>query len=290
MAIQIFYAWHLDRPSRTNKKFIRDALDAVAQQLQAGSEVDEAEQPLDAYLEDIEIDQDTQGQAGLVNIIDSIKKKIDSCDVFVCDLTHIAEYKVPDGRTKKAQNGNVLIELGYAIRNIDPRRIVCAMNTHYGSGKHLPFDLNLFRHPLGYTLGPDASDDKLILIAAEFVPVLKGAIEESLNAVHAGRAAAAQASVESEVEAEKLKAAMIREAFRENLLADSIEGFDAKKPFIAMTMVPLRSAQAIPVTDMGYGHSQYLEGLATGATDLVHVVGLISLRSTSGERSGFVNL
>lgn len=277
MPVRIFYAWQSDRPSRTHKQFIRSVLDDVVKQLQEGSEVAEADRP------EVEVDQDTQGEVGLVNVFASIQKKITTSDIFVCDLTHVCEYKHPDGRTKRAQNGNVLIELGFAMRNIDHRRIICVMNTKHGGGTGLPFDLNLYRHPVGYELGQNATDDDVLVERAAMAERLKTALTTSMTALAADQAITAQAQVVDRIAHGRVNAASIRQKLKADIAANTLSHFDAGGPMITMTLVPLIEGQQFVFTKVVDSY-RYLRPLSSDEGRIFNDVDSLGSRTVEGQK------
>jgi hypothetical protein len=163
----IFYSWQSDRPNKTNRSFIRDALDDAAKALKGslGSEVEDAPR----------VDQDTQGIAGSPPIVDTILRKIDACDVFVPDVTFVAEN---EGRL--VCNPNVMIEYGYALKSIGAERIVAVMNTAFGPKTDLPFDMRHRRHPIAYELSPDADGERRRAARSQLAARLQDAIQTVL--------------------------------------------------------------------------------------------------------------
>lgn len=95
----IFYSWQSDIPAVRNK--FKTALESAAKQL--GDALEEADRP--------EIDHDTKGSYGSVDILETIFNKIDLAAVFVADVTPIARV----GK-KWVPNPNVMAEVGYALR------------------------------------------------------------------------------------------------------------------------------------------------------------------------------
>jgi hypothetical protein len=73
----IFYSWQSDLPSKINRGFIHDALGVAARAVT---------RDLSLY-EEPKIDQDTRGLSGSPEILSAILSKIDSCSLFVADLT-----------------------------------------------------------------------------------------------------------------------------------------------------------------------------------------------------------
>lgn len=149
---KVFYAWQSDRPANLCRRLIRSALDDAAKQLEGGLEIEDAP-PID-----VEIDQDTQGEAGSPPVAETILQKIRESDAFVADLTFTGcrtneqESPVP--------NPNVLIEFGYALGILGHQRIITVFNEEFGSCNDLPFDLKHRRWPIRYRTSGDRSDEQ----------------------------------------------------------------------------------------------------------------------------------
>lgn len=174
MALSVFYSWQSDSAPKTNRYFIRDCLEKAARSI--GSD--------DQVFDSIRIDYDTKDVPGTPDIFNSILEKIDASDVFVADLSISAR----TSESRLSPNPNVLIELGYAIRAIGGRRIICIMNESLGSPENLPFDLAHKKWPIRYTLASsDLSDQAHCkLVAKQLTGELKLALRSVL--IH-GRAA-----------------------------------------------------------------------------------------------------
>lgn len=136
----VFYSWESDLPNRTNRGFIEDALERVAEDLRSDEAV--AVEPV--------IDRDTAGVPGSPAISDTILQKIARADVFVPDVSIV----MSGGPGRWSPNPNVVLELGYAAAELGWDRIVMVMNTAFGDVAQLPFDLR-GRRVLPYLL-PDA--------------------------------------------------------------------------------------------------------------------------------------
>jgi hypothetical protein len=134
----IFFAWQLNTPSETNKKFIWEALNHSARNAAIESQPELSPRA----------ESDTQGIPGTPNIIQTIFKRIQQCAVFVADLSFVGT--TSDG--KMLPNPNVLIELGFAARSIGWERTILVMNGTYGSAAQLPFDVLQHRWPIEYRL------------------------------------------------------------------------------------------------------------------------------------------
>ena len=155
MADKIFYSWQSDRPDKTNRSFIEDALKKAIQNLgQAEDEFYESPR------QEIELDKDTKGMAGSPPIVDTIFKKIEECAVFVPDLTFC-------GTTEKGRpipNPNVLIEYGWALAKLGYGKIVGVMNSVYGrpTEQTVPFNIRHTRWPHDFSLEETEEDRQAI--------------------------------------------------------------------------------------------------------------------------------
>lgn len=125
MNVTIFNSWQSDTPY--NSKGIRAALR-------------EASNRLESLISGLHIknDEATSNQVGSLHIPNSILKNISNADLFVVDLTTVG---ATFDETKKLQNPNVLIELGYAVSQLGWDRIIILFNKEFGEFKDLPFDI-----------------------------------------------------------------------------------------------------------------------------------------------------
>ena len=126
-AATVFYSWQSDLPNRTNRGFIEDCLERSIKELKAESDL-----RIDPAL-----DRDTKDVPGSPDIAATIFEKIESCGLFVCDVSIIN--KGATGRP--TPNPNVLIELGFAVKCLGWNRVICVFNEETGSIADLPFDL-----------------------------------------------------------------------------------------------------------------------------------------------------
>lgn len=165
----IFFAWQLDTSSEQNKDFIWKALQDAAINL-----ADKAQPELSPRPE-----KDTEGVSGNPNIVQTIFKRIRECSIFVADLTFIAETT----KGKKTPNPNVLLELGYAARSIGWDRTILVMNSAFGSGADLPFDILQHRWPIEYRLTEQTQvrDKRYASLRDVFVDALKACEEYTLT-------------------------------------------------------------------------------------------------------------
>lgn len=125
MNLTIFNSWQSDSPY--NSKGIRAALRETSNKLE--SQISGLH---------IKIDEATSNQVGSLHIPNAILNNISNADLFVVDLTTVG---ATFDNTKKLQNPNVLIELGYAVSQLGWDRIIILFNKEFGEFKDLPFDI-----------------------------------------------------------------------------------------------------------------------------------------------------
>lgn len=101
MKVTIFNSWQSDLPNNKNRGFIENALQKAKKRVLEDNR----------NISDIEIISDSRGEEGTPDLVESIFSKIDSCDIFVADIS-IINLNV---ESRVTPNPNVLIELGYAI-------------------------------------------------------------------------------------------------------------------------------------------------------------------------------
>ena len=151
MPLTVFYSWQSDADPKTNHRFLKSCLEDSLKIIAADGLLEEV-----ARGDDLHLDHDTKGVFGDVEVLNTILNKIDTCDLFVADITIVAK----TAKGKQCPNPNVLLELGYAIQAAGPSRTLKVLNQHYGStGDGLPFDMAHKRFPYCYTLAPDASKE-----------------------------------------------------------------------------------------------------------------------------------
>ncbi|HEY2585453.1 MAG TPA: hypothetical protein VGI81_06810, partial [Tepidisphaeraceae bacterium] len=192
MGTTVFYAWQSDRDATVCRFLIRDAAKLAVKKLNADAAVKSAP-PFD-------LDHDTKGTTGHQHIASVIRKKIRDCGVFVADLTHVASYRTADKRPrrKRAQNPNVLIELGIAIRARGFGRLILVMNDAFGPPDDLPFDLKSHSFPITYTL-KDATEPEAVKKAKEgLADALRAKLKPMLAAIHEESAAKLRAKEEAD--------------------------------------------------------------------------------------------
>jgi hypothetical protein len=158
--ITAFYAWQSDTPQQFNRHLIRTALEEAAQRISADSSLNV----------EILIDSDTEGVLGQPPVTVTILAKIDSCDIFVPDLTFVA---CTDGG-KLIPNPNVMTEYGYALRAKTHAAMMPVMNTAFGPPEKLPFDMGHLRHPVQYDVAPTAKDAERREVGQKLSETLEG--------------------------------------------------------------------------------------------------------------------
>lgn len=142
--VTIFYAWQSDCEQKINRHFIRYALDEAAERISQD----------DSVGVEITVDADTEGVPGTPPVSETILSKINAADIFVPDVTFVAETE----GGKLIPNPNVMLEYGYALRSLTFKAMMPVMNTAFGGPERLPFDMAHARHPTQYHMEPAASD------------------------------------------------------------------------------------------------------------------------------------
>lgn len=144
----IFYSWQSDLPNNTNRGFIESAIEKAIKRVAADGEVE------------ARIDQGAQGTAGSQSLHATILRKIESCGVFVADVSLLSE------QGGRHCNSNVMYELGYATRCLGEDRVVLICNTAHGKIEDLPFDIK-HKFVLGYNVSErdDKAKERDILVS-----------------------------------------------------------------------------------------------------------------------------
>ncbi|MEO0452434.1 MAG: hypothetical protein AAFZ74_19130, partial [Pseudomonadota bacterium] len=143
---------------------IEQALDKIAEDL----ELSESERP--------EIDHDTKGAKGAVDIAKEILEKIENSTAFIADITPVGS--TPKG--KKIPNPNVMIELGFAMKSPGYQSVIPVLNTGLGAKpEDLPFDLRN-RRCVTYECKTGASDEKIKKVQKKLASDLAAALQNNL--------------------------------------------------------------------------------------------------------------
>jgi hypothetical protein len=176
MTYTIFYSWQSDTSRKINRDFIEDALNNAILNLRKDCAVPEA------LREGILFDQGTEGVPGNPPIPETIRKKIQTCSIFVADITFVGQ----SNNSRLIPNPNVLIEYGNALETIGENRSILIMNTVFGapiSGNNfnMPFDIRHFRNPITYHLKENASPEKYARTKDKLSQDLTEAIQLIIN-------------------------------------------------------------------------------------------------------------
>lgn len=165
--MKIFWSWQSDNPSKYSRYFIKECLEKAIEELSVEAEFSDRE---------VILDHDTKDVPGSPAITSTIFEKIKNAEVFIADVTPVAETL----GGKKVMNPNVAIEMGFAISELGNSKIVSIMNSVFGGREDLPFDLKYKRGPIFYKLGPN---DVKANVKKELVKELKIAIRSYSNGV-----------------------------------------------------------------------------------------------------------
>ena len=120
---RIFYSWQSDY--NASKMLINDALDAVQKKLKKEG----------IY---VEIEQGGGG-CGFISIEDSVRIKINRCDIFVGDVTPVGNVAM---KGKLLPNANVMYEMGIATECMHADRILAVAMKGDWKEENMPFDFN----------------------------------------------------------------------------------------------------------------------------------------------------
>jgi len=179
MSFKIFYAWQSDTPKGHNdviiKLAIKKALEEIYSDINTHGGIEASPRPPT-------LDHDTKDVSGSPNIIQTILRKIDACDIFIGDVTFVGRTYIPESdaesesksptptsrpqekeswkKVKYLPNPNVVYELGYAMASKGPSRVIMVMNEAYGSRDEQIFDLAQHRHPICYSLASNNRNQK----------------------------------------------------------------------------------------------------------------------------------
>jgi hypothetical protein len=146
--LTVFYAWQSDRPAKLNRYLIRDTAKAACERITA-----DVSNPWTVIL-----DSDTQGEAGMCDIPNTILEKIARCDLFLADLTFVGRTDESDD-VQQLPNANVLFELGYAARCLGFNALVGIVNEAFGSAHGQVFDIKR-RASVRYSLPVNATSEQ----------------------------------------------------------------------------------------------------------------------------------
>lgn len=167
--MKIFWSWQDDSPGKTNRNFIKAALDDAVASIEGDYEAEDADRP--------SLDHDTKGVAGAKEIVPALMAKIAGSAVFVADVTPIGE----TSQGKALPNPNVMVELGWSLNKPGDGRQIYILNTADGwKIEQLPFDIR-HRRVLTYSLAEAADAKMRERVRKQLVKELIGAITINLN-------------------------------------------------------------------------------------------------------------
>jgi len=152
----IFYSWQSDRSPVRNK--IKRALEIATKNM--ADSLEEADRPM--------LDSDTQGAHASLGIVEIILSKIDSCSVFVADVTPVNTIG-----SKLIPNPNVMIELGYALKAKRRFSVFMCQLEPGQKIENMPFDIR------SNNLLVFSENDKPREIAERLKPRLEGLLQET---------------------------------------------------------------------------------------------------------------
>lgn len=121
---KIFYSWQSD--DRATNRHIEKALKKAVGAIKDSPDIERRP----------ELDRDTQGVVGAVDISGTILNKIDVSDMFIADISIVGE-----SASRKLANQNVLFELGYAVGKKGNDSVALLFNIDNGDDRDLPFDI-----------------------------------------------------------------------------------------------------------------------------------------------------
>lgn len=150
----LFFSWQSD--DNKTRKIISDAITKAVNDIQV------------YHNYSIKVEESTSNVPGAPQIVSTILDKIDSCDIFIADITPVCSYPKPLGNgqvlTKQVPNPNVLMELGYAMSAVGMDYTICVAHQGGWNSNDLPFDINHNRVYQFTTSNCDLSNQILAVI------------------------------------------------------------------------------------------------------------------------------
>lgn len=142
--MRVFWSWQSDLEGKCNQHLIKGAIEDALKIIVVELELEESDRP--------DIDHDTKGAAGAVDIAKTILEKIETAAAFIADVTPIAK----TAKGKHLPNPNVMIELGFALKAPGEQQVITVLNKAFGAKPDdLPFDLRN-RRCMTYSCPDDA--------------------------------------------------------------------------------------------------------------------------------------
>lgn len=157
MNIKLFYSWQSWTPAKYNRDFIIRCLEIAIEQLEKISAFPGVK---------FSIQDSVVGEPGTPSVSDTImKKRIPECDIFIADISVVnalpkAGWVVRLFRylanvpARPSQNVNVFFEYGAAQQALGREKVLCVLNSAYGSPiedpNNIPFDVRHASFPVEY--------------------------------------------------------------------------------------------------------------------------------------------
>jgi hypothetical protein len=115
---KVFWSWQSDRPGKTGRHFVRDAIQEAIDSILAAGELEESQRGLH-----LDHDRNASGSPDLARLI---LQKVKASAIFIADVTRIGQSDDvgDEGNLKPLINPNVAIELGYALATVELRLIL----------------------------------------------------------------------------------------------------------------------------------------------------------------------
>ncbi len=168
MEFKVFWSWQDNLNNAYNKHFIHDCLEKAVKQISKKRE------PVIIPV----VDRDTKNKTGSPNIVSTVFSKIKGCQVFVGDVSIVADIpNIEDGERRSFPNPNVLIELGYAWNSVGEENVLLVVNRAYGEVEDMPFNIKQKRHVL-YCLDENSTQSETDRTAKSLTEGFQHEIEE----------------------------------------------------------------------------------------------------------------
>lgn len=135
---------------------------------------------------ELNIDFGMRDVAGNPDLLRTMLKKGKECDIFLADLTYVAEFTNSKGSPKFVPNPNVMLELGHAWNFHGDNHTIFIQNKEKGNAEDLPVDLNGFRFPISYELKDDATETHKANVKTVLGKDLTKAIIAVVNSIESG--------------------------------------------------------------------------------------------------------
>lgn len=181
MKYTIFYSWQSDTNPNYNWVLIRDCINSAIKNIENKGQLK------GVFFNDLQ--ESTSNIPGSPDIVPTIEKRIDSCDIFICDLTITNSHDWiltaletnPDLPYKFSPNSNVYGEYNRALGKHSSDVVIAVMNTIYGDPKKndkiIPFDARQKRFPFRYSCELEVQMEEA---SSSLVAFFENAIRESI--------------------------------------------------------------------------------------------------------------